>query len=294
MKKYIKSSLFLALITLSLNVSYAQEVAEDKQKDTPVYGSWESGALINHQTSVTQEKKTLEMLISHRFGPLENGISDVFGLMAPGANIRIGFNYTILDRVNIGFGTNSQKKYQDFQLKYTVFEQTEENTMPVSLTLYGNAAIDAREELVFGTNYEFTDRMSYFSEVIVGRKVTDWLSLQASANFSHYNSVDSLLDNDKIGIGFGGRIRVSPLSSLTFEGGIPLQISSISQYTTFYNPPKMHFSVGYEIFTGSHAFQIFVTNGLGILPQELYMFNDTDWEYKSLRFGFNITRLWNY
>ena len=99
---------------------------------------------------------------------------------------------------------------------------------------------------------------------------------------------------NKIGIGFGGRIKVSPLSSVTFEGGIPLNISSISEQREFINPPKMHFSVGYEVSTGTHAFQIFVTNGYGILPQELYMYNDADWDFKSLRFGFNITRIWNY
>ncbi|MBS2099902.1 DUF5777 family beta-barrel protein [Carboxylicivirga linearis] len=285
----------LVLALLSSSMLFAQEEAETEKKvDKPVRTPWESGTLINHQTSVTQYKNTLEMLISHRFGPMENGISDVFGIMAPGANIRIGFNYTILDNVSVGFGTNSQKKYQDFQLKYTPLEQTRENTIPVSVTLFGNAAINAQDETVFGNSYEFSDRMSYFSELIVGRKFNDWLSMQASVNFSHFNAVDSLMDHDKIGIGFGGRIKFSPQSSLTFEGGIPLQIESISEQTDFYYNHKMHFSIGYEVSTSTHAFQIFVSNGIGIVPQELYMFNDAEWDAKSIRFGFNITRLWNF
>lgn len=292
MKKYI---LTLVLALLSSSVLFAQEEAETEKKvDKPVRSPWESGTLISHQTSVTQYAKTLEMVISHRFGPMENGISDVYGIMAPGANIRLGLNYTIIDKLSVGFGTNSQKKYQDFQAKYTVFEQTRENTIPVSLTLYGNAAINAQHESVFGKNYEFSDRMSYFSELIVGRKVNDWLSLQASVNFTHFNAVDSLMDHDKMGIGFGGRIKFSPQSSLTFEGGIPLQIESMSEHTEFYYNHKMHFSVGYEVSTSTHAFQIFISNGVGILPQELYMYNDTDWDTKSIRFGFNITRLWNF
>ncbi|MCU4175186.1 DUF5777 family beta-barrel protein [Carboxylicivirga sp. N1Y90] len=293
MKKYLYT---LVLALLSSAMLFAQEETETVEKvvDKPVRSPWESGTIVNHHTSVTQQKNTLEMVINHRFGVVENGISDVFGIMAPGANIRIGFNYSILDNLNVGFGTNSQKKYQDFQAKYTPFRQTRQNTMPVSVTLYGNAAIDAREETVFGTDYAFSDRMSYFSELIVDRKFTDWITLKASVNFTHYNAVDSLMDNDKIGVGFGGRVKFSPQSSLTFELGIPLQISSISQYSTFTKPPKAHMAIGYEVSTSTHAFQIFLTNGLGILNQELYMHNQAEMDLRSFRFGFNITRLWNF
>lgn len=292
----MKKLLYLIVLVLfSGHFALAQEETQTETKvDKPVRSPWESGTLVNHQTSVTQSKNTLEMVISHRFGTVDNGISDVFGIMAPGANIRIGFNYSILDNLNVGFGTNSQKKYQDFQAKYTPLQQTRENTIPVSVTLYGNAAIDGREDAVFGVDYEFSDRLSYFSEIIVGRKFNDWLSVQASANFTHYNSVDSLLDNDKVGLGFGGRIKFSPQSSLTLELGVPLKIESISQHTSFTNHPKPHFSIGYEVSTSTHAFQIFITNGLGILPQELYMYNLSEFDSKSIRFGFNITRLWNF
>ncbi len=292
----MKKILYLIVLVLfSGHLVLAQEeTPTEKKVDKPVRAPWESGTLVNHQTSITQYKNTLEMVISHRFGAIDNGISDVFGIMAPGANIRIGLNYSILENVAVGFGTNSQKQYQDFQAKYTPFEQTRENTIPVSLTIYGNAAIDGREKATFGVDYEFSDRLSYFSEVIVGRKVNDWLSVQASVNFTHYNSVDSLLDNDKVGLGFGGRVKFSPQSSLTLELGVPLKIESISQHTSFTNHPKPHFSIGYEVSTSTHAFQIFLTNGLGILPQELYMFNLNEFDSKSIRFGFNITRLWNF
>ncbi len=292
MKKYL---IILVLAILSSAMLIAQEEAEPEKKvDKPVRAPWESGTLVNHQTSITQYKNTLEMVISHRFGPVENGISDVFGIMAPGANIRIGFNYSILDNLVVGYGTNSQKKYQDFQAKYTPFQQTRENTIPVSLTVYGNAAIDGRADEAFGVNYEFSDRLSYFSELIVGRKINDIFSVQASVNFTHYNAVDSLLDNDKMGLGFGGRVKFSPQSSLTLEVGVPLKIEGMSQHTSFTNHPKPHFSIGYEVSTSTHAFQIFITNGLGILPQELYMHNLSEFDSESIRFGFNITRLWNF
>jgi hypothetical protein len=293
MKKY----LFLAVFALMGIALVAQEEAEtttESKVDKPVRSPWESGTLINHQTSVTQYAKTLEMVISHRFGTMENGISDIYGIMAPGANIRINFNYSILDNVVIGFGTSSQKKYQDFQVKYTPFQQTRENTMPVSLTVYGNMAINGMEDSYFGTDYQFTDRLAYFGEAIVGRKVTDALSVQASVNFTHFNSVDSIMDHDKIGVGFAGRYKFSPQSSITFEAGVPLEISAISEQKEFVNHPVPTISIGYEVSTSTHAFQIFVTNSLGILPQENYMFNTTKFNGDGIRFGFNITRLWSF
>ncbi len=290
----MKKIIYLIVLVSSHMLLAQEEVETVKKVDKPIRTPWESGTLVNHQTSVTQYKNTLEMVISHRFGVINNGIKDVFGVMAPGANIRVGFNYSILDNVSVGYGTNSQKQYQDFQAKYTPFQQTRQNTIPVSLTVYANAAIDGRPDNIFGTNYTFTDRMSYFTELIIGRKVNGWLSVQASANFTHYNAVDSLMDNDKIGVGFGGRAKFSPQSSLILEVGVPLKISSISQHSSFTNHPKPHFSIGYEVSTSTHAFQIFLTNGLGILPQELYMYNLSEFDSKSIRLGFNITRLWNF
>ncbi len=293
MKKYIHLVVLMLFVSTVL-VAQEEIEAPEKTVDKPVRAPWESGVLINHHTSVIQPAKTLEMVINHRFGPVNNGMSDIYGIMAPGANIRIGFNYSILDNVMVGFGTNSQKQYQDLQVKYTPFQQTRENTIPVSLTVYGNMAINAQDENVFGQDYTFTDRLTYFGEVIVGRKVTDALSVMASANFTHFNSVDSIMDHDKIGVGVGARFKVSPQSSLTIEWGLPLEISSISEQKEFINHPKHHLSIGWEVSTSTHAFQIFVTNSLSILPQEMYMNNQNEFDKDGIRFGFNITRLWNF
>lgn len=286
----------ILMIFFGLNLVIAQDSESEKPIDKPVRSPFESGILIDNQTNVIPVKGTLEMLIQHRFGLMNNGIKDVWGIYAPGTNIRIGFNYSILDNLMVGYGLTKKNMYNDFQVKWNILEQTRKNTIPIAVTVYGNMAIDGRNESVFGKDYKFTNRMSYFSQLIVGRKFTDWLTIQAHTSFTHYNKVDSVMDNDKVGVGFNGRIKFSAQSSFVFQYDIPLHIQSISQHKDLMNKSKPNLAFGYEVSTSTHAFQIYVTTADGILAQDIYMYNQNDWTKGSsgLMFGFTITRLWNF
>ncbi len=166
--------------------------------------------------------------------------------------------------------------------------------MPVAVTAYGNMGIDARNESYFGQNYKFTNRLSYFTELIVARKFTDWLSVQIAGSFSHINRVDSLMEHDKFGLSFSGRARVSAQSSIIFNYGIPLKISGIQEHVTLTNPPQPNFGLGWEISTSTHVFQIFVSSSTDLSPQYIMMENQNDWLNGDLFFGFTITRLWSF
>ena len=227
------------------------------------------------------------MLIQHRFGSMENGLSDFFGIYAPGANLRLGFNYSLLDNLMLGYGLTKKNMYSDFQAKYALLQQTRSGRIPVALTLYGNMAIDGRSEEVFGMNYKFTNRFSYFGQVIVARKFTDWLSIQTQGSFTHYNSVEEQTDHDKIGVGVSGRIRFAAQSSFVFQYDYPFSVGGKSE-----SEPNLGF--GYEASTSTHIFQIFVSNAQGILPQDNYMYNQNDFMEGELMFGFTITRLWGF
>src|SRR5665647_705386 len=200
-----KNILFIILFFLISTISFAQDVATDstgvKEKDKPVRSPFESGYLIDAQTTVIPTVKTLEAVIQHKFGTVENGHSDLWGIFAPGSNIRIGLNYVILKNFQIGAGITKKNMSTDMSAKWTIFQQTRKNTFPVAVALYGNVAIDGRNISAFesgqvriGTHqqlyrkFQFPDRLSYFSELIIGRKFTDWLSLQAGVSFTHYNS----------------------------------------------------------------------------------------------------------
>ena len=298
MKKYIFS---LIVLLLALNLIYAQDTTSVvKEKDVPVFTPFENGMLIDNQTCVIPPAKSLEFLIQHRFGTFEKGIENVYGIYSS-ANIRLGLNYSIMDNLMVGYGlTRDPAMYSDFQVKYNVLQQTRKNTVPLAVTLYGNMAINGLAKSNFegggeDSVYSFSNRLCYFGQLIIGRKFNDVFSLQATASFTHFNKVKIDQDHDKIGVGVNGRLKFSPQSSFLFQFDFPLQIKGISEQTEFVNPPQPNFALGYELSTGTHAFQIFVSNTNGIVPQENYMFNQSEWEYiENWRFGFVMTRLWGF
>jgi len=289
MKRFITILIVLGFSGLA----YGQN-EESKPKDKPVWAPFESGYLIDNQTTVIPTAKSLEYIIQHKFGTMNNGFSDLFGMYAPGANIRMGLTYSLIKNLQVGYGITRQNMYSDFSAKYTILEQTRFNTIPVAVAVYANMAIDGRNKEVFGQNYKGSDRFSYFSQLIVGRKVNDWLSLQFNTSFTHYNKTDSLIDHDKISIGINGRAQFSPQSSILFQYDVPLKIKGIAEHRGFTNPSKPNLGVGWEIRTSTHAFHIYVATAGGILPQHDAMFNQNDWMNGDLMLGFTITRLWSF
>jgi hypothetical protein len=305
-----KNILLIILFSLISIISFAQDVATDstavKEKDKPVRSPFESGYLIGSQTTVIQNVKTLEAVIQHTFGTIQNGHSDLWGIYAPGANIRLGLDYVIMKNFQIGIGMTKKNMMTDLNAKWTIFQQTRKNTFPVAIALYGNVAIDGRNISAFESgnirqaytgpilSFSFFDRISYFSEMIIGRKFTDRLSLQAGVSFSHYNSVGTLYDHDKIGVHFNGRIKVSPQGSIIFNYDEPLKIKEITEQNNWTNPPKPNLAFGYEISTSTHAFQIYMGTADGLLPQDNMMWNQNDFTKHQLFIGFNITRLWGF
>lgn len=305
-----KNILFIILFSLISIISFAQDVATDstavKEKDKPVRSPFESGYLIGAQTTVIQNVKTLEAVIQHTFGTIQNGHSDLWGIYAPGANIRLGLDYVIAKNFQLGIGMTKKNMMTDLNAKWTIFQQTRKNTFPVAIAVYGNVAIDGRNISAFESGnireaytgpilgFTFFDRVSYFSELIIGRKFSDRLTLQTGISLSHYNSVGTLYDHDKIGVHFNGRMKVSPQGSIIFNYDEPLKIKEITEQNSWTNPPKPNLAFGYEISTSTHAFQIYMGTADGLLPQDNMMWNQNDFTKHQLFIGFNITRLWGF
>lgn len=286
-----KSIITLLAIIFTLMVVSAQE---EQPKDRPVRAPFASGILLDNQTTFIPTVKTLEYQIQHKFGTLDNGFSDLFGLYAPGANIRMALNYVPMKNLQVGYGLSRVNMYSDFSVKYTILEQTRQNTIPVAVGIYGNMAIDGRPDESFGDNYSFTNRFSYFAQLIVGRRINDFVSVQANASFTHYNIVEPLMDHDKISVGFNGRVNFSPQSSILFQYDVPLKVKWIAEHREFLNPAKPNFGLGWEIRTSTHAFHIYLSSSDGMIPQHNAMFNQNDWTNGDLMFGFSITRYWGF
>lgn len=243
--------------------------------------AFESTALIDNQTNVLNTKGTLEMVLNHRFD-LVNSTNSLIGIYGA-ANIRIALTYAIHDRVTVGFGTTKDNRLQDFNLKGAILRQTRENEMPVSVTYYGNFTIDARTKDNFNL---IQDRYSFFNQLIITRRFSPNFSFQVAPSVSHYNLVEKTMENDVFAISFGGRAKISPQTSIIAEYSQP-----ITSYEV--NSPEPGVSLGLEFSTGSHAFQVFVTNYKGIVQQKNFMFNQNNFFDGDFMIGFNITRLWH-
>ena len=278
----INKSIFIAVFALPM-MMLAQE-----QKDSIVpvkikleRAAFESTTLIESQSNVLWNKGTLEMVMNHRFG-LVNGTNNMIGIWDP-ANIRIGLNYAITDRITVGYATSKDNRLQDFSLKGGILRQGRNNTgSPVSVSYYGDFAISALPTSDF---LHSTDRYSYFNQLIIAKRFNRSVSLQIAPSMSHYNYVEAPMKNDLFAVAVGGRVKITDSASILVDYSQPI--------TTEPNAPKPGVSLGLEFSTGSHAFQLFITNYRGIVPQQSIMFNQNDFFKSDFAIGFNITRLWH-
>lgn len=281
--------IFIALFTLPM-LMMAQEQNDTiatVQEDSiaPVKeveyerAAFESTSLIENQSDRVYSKGTIEMIMNHRFG-LVSGTNDLIGIWAP-ANIRLAVNYSITDRITVGFGTTKDVRLQDFCLKVALLKQRVDGKMPVSVTYYGNMAISALPKEYF---YNTSDRWSFFNQIIIAKRFSKTFSLQLAPSYSHYNTIDAPMKNDLFAIQFGGRAKVTSTMSILLDVNQPI--------TSQENVPKSGFSVGTEFSTVGHTFQIFVSNYRGIINQQSNMFNQNDFFEGDFAIGFNICRTW--
>lgn len=282
--KNIKT-LFFAFLLLPF-VAFAQNEGE-KEEEKLERDAFESSNIIDNVTNVLLAKNALEVQMQHRFGLVNNRetVNDLAGFWAP-SNIRIGVSYGIHERLTIGFGTTKFNRLQDFNWKVGLLRQTRSNSMPFSVSYYGNFTIDARKRSEFNL---IQDRYSYFNQLIIAKRFSPNFSMQIAPSVSHYNLIDKTMKNDLVSIAIGGRIKLSPQTALLFDYSQP-----ITEFAA--NEPEPGFSIGVEFATSAHEFQLFASNYNGIVPQKNYMFNQTKFEPFKGQFliGFNITRVYNF
>jgi len=257
--------------------------AQEAEEDLPVDATFETSVLIDNHTVATPYKGGKEFIIYHRFGTVKNGITDIFGIYAP-SNIKLGFNYGVTDNLMVGVGSTKDYKLQDLQWKYAILKQTQSGRIPVSLSYYGNAVLDARADDAFGPadQYKAIHRFSYFTQLIVARRFNDVFSIQAAPGFIYYNAVEQGLNNANFSIHAGARAKIIGYNSLMLEYDQILTKQDASE-------PKPNLTFGYEIVTGTHSFQLFVANYSQIINQRNLLYNSNDFTKGDFLVGFNIT-----
>jgi len=264
--------------------SFAQD---ENGLDSPVNDIFASPMNIDNQTTVKGFKGSKLMFIQHRFTDKIEKYDNLFGLYGS-SNIRMAFSYGITDKFTFTFGTEKARMLQEFAGKYIIFEQS--GKMPVSLAAYANMTIDGRSTSLFGNDYKFIDRMSYFAQAIVSRKFSDRISFEAGGSFIHFNKVELSSDgknpaysHNSIGVMAGGRAKVYNEIALIAEYSQVFRMETFTAQVA----PKPDIAFGIEFGTGTHAFQIFASTCSSLSPQYNYVFNQK--ELKDLMLGFNIT-----
>ena len=290
----MKNQLFrlsLAIMTLfSSSHLFAQEpdllslVGDDKPKREIVKNAFKSPRVINGQSMEFLRPGTMDFRILHRFGQLDQGYKNFFGLDQ--ASMRMGFDFGILKNLMVGVGRSTYKKELDAYFKYAPFLQsTGKGAFPFTIALVSGITMDGLPWADPDRTNFFTSRLGYFFQAIVGRKITEGLTLQLMPTMVHQNLVTLAADSNNIfAVGIGGRLRLSRRVSLTCD------------YFHVYNPLKDAaftdpLAIGFDIETGGHVFQLHFSNSTGMNERAFITETTGRWDKMELRFGFNLSRV---
>lgn len=282
--------LFLFSITTQAQDDLMNMLNEDSTQET-LYttATFKSTRVMNGHSIERMPPKQLDFRISHRFGTLNSGAYNFFGLDQ--SNIHLSLEYGILKWLMAGVGRGSFEKTFDGFTKFSILRQSKgARNMPVSLSAVTSIAVNS---LKFPdgtrTNY-FSSRLTYTGQILVGRKISQALSFQITPTYIHRNMVPSELDpNDIFAMGAGARIKLTKRTSL--NGEYYYLVNPKTDFTQkIYDP----LSIGFDIETGGHVFQLIFTNSLGMIEKQFIGETTGNWQKGDIHFGFNISRVFTF
>jgi opacity protein-like surface antigen len=230
----------------------------------------------------------LDVRISHRFGALNSGAYNFWGL--DGANTHLGVDYGITNWVMVGVGRGVFEKTFDGLLKFSILRQSKgKKNMPVSLSYFTSMAI-VSENFTDTKNLNFWDRVSYVHQLLIARKFNERFSFELNPTLVHKNMADSVLDpNDIWSIGAGARFKLTKRISLNAEYYYVFPPRNDFRSYTSYNP----LSIGIDIETGGHVFQFIFSNSQGMIEKDFITNTTQQWRHGGIFFGFNISRVFS-
>jgi hypothetical protein len=261
--------------------------ALEEPKTEYVTGAFKSTRVINLHSIETTGPKTLDFRISHRFGSLDGGAYQLFGLDQ--ATIRIGLEYGVNDRIMIGIGRSTYEKTYDGFIKAKLIKQSKgARNMPFSMVYLGGMTINGLKwQHPDRVNY-FTSRLAYVHQIIIGSKINKNLSLQFSPTAIHKNLVETAADkNTTYALGFSGRMKITNRTTINSEYIYRIPPSQKTASFTNYNNS---FSIGVDIETGGHVFALHVSNSLPMIEKGFITETNKSWLNRGVHFGFNISR----
>jgi Membrane bound beta barrel domain (DUF5777) len=246
--------------------------------------SFKTNRVINMHSLENTAKGVLDMKIAHRFATVDKGIYDLFGMDA--ATQRIGFDYGITDNIGIGFNRNSVGKALDGFFKWRILRQSAgKRNMPVTLSVLASMALETQKWAVPDRDNYFSSRIIYSHQLILGRKFSETFTLQLSPTMVWRNLVETSAEKNIVwAMGVGARYKLSKRFALTGEYiyVLPNQLKS-----GVYNSV----SIGCDIETGGHVFQLHFTNSTSMSEYGFVTNNTDDFFAGKIHLGFNVSRV---
>jgi opacity protein-like surface antigen len=296
-------SLFLGLLLLILSGNlFGQDLdvllnAETKPTINYTTATFKASRIINGHSIQQMKKNQLDFRISHRFGTLNDGAYGLWGL--DHSNIHFSLEYGLTDWLMLGVGRGSLNKIYDGFAKFRILRQSSgAKTMPISLSYLTTMEITSEHfptTPVYLTDTTSTPRINYASsrftyvnQILIARKFNDKFSFQLTPTWVHRNLVPTELDqNDIFAMGFGARYKLTKRLSVNAEYYYKLDPNAKYLEPRTYNSA----SIGVDIETGGHVFQIMLTNSIGMREGTFIPKTTDSWTNGGIHLGFNISRV---
>jgi len=241
--------------------------------------------IINIESTKLAEKGALYFIVAHRFGSIENGFEDFFGLDI--AVTKLQLVYGVNEWINVGLARSSYQRTYGLHTKMRFLRQQEER-IPFTLGFYGITTVNTLLDKAFLPNLEFNQRLTHTAQLMISRKWNEKLSLLLSPTYMHENlTTISTQDNGQFILAMGGRYKLSNRVSFNLDYGLHTNRSEEAPYR---NP----FSVGVDIETGGHVFQLHFTNAQSMFENGFFGQASGDWSQGDVYFGFNISRVFDW
>ncbi len=261
-------------------------LGDDNEETNYTAATFKSTRIMNGHSIERMPPGQLDFRISHRFGTLNSGAYNFFGLDQ--SNIHFSLEYGFLKWLMAGIGRGSFEKTFDAFAKFSLLRQSEGAiNMPVSVSLVSSIALKTiKFPVETRTNY-FSSRLAYTTQVLVARKFSQGFSFQITPSYVHRNLVATELDpNDLYAVGAGGRIKLT--KRISFNGEYYYLVNPKDDFSQqIYNP----LALGFDIETGGHVFQLIFTNSLGMIEKAFIGETAGSWTKGDIHFGFNISRV---
>jgi hypothetical protein len=285
--------LLLPLFVQSQDDDLLGELESDITIDNTVIAAFKGLKVVNFESTKLANKNDFYLIVSHRFGTVKNGFDDLFGLDQSLTQIK--FIYGINDWLNLGLARSSNYQKYGLHAKYRLVPQTD--TFPVTIVGYNLVTANTSLKDDQYPNIDFNDKLTYTTQVIFSRKFDKNFSMILSPTYIHENlatrsieimdggtTVNYDEDNDQFAIGVGGRYKISKRVSINADYGFHLNRNSNSNF-------KDPLSIGVDLETGGHVFQLHFTNAQGMFEESFIVNGNGDWGDGDFFFGFNLSRV---